>query len=318
MTEQYIEELISKYAKGEASDGEVKKLMDWYKSFQIEEVYWPSSQYSEKEAVSWRMLDRLKNEISFKKTPVVHFPWLKMAAIFVLLAGVATILVYIYQPSHEYIAVTNPSGKIQLVSLPDSSKVWLNASTTLHYSKSFRNDRQVKLEGEAYFEVTHDAKHPFKVDAGGIQTTVLGTTFNIKAYNSGTITSVSLISGKVSVADNSKELAVLAPSTQLQFNRQNNIAKTLAIDTNSVQAWRRGELRFQGESLAEIATAFENWYGIRIIFTNPGMRDCRYYMSFDNTLSLKKLLPTMAEITEMEYVFDETKGIVTLSGKGCQ
>lgn len=318
MTEQYIEELITKYANGLASDEEIQQLQDWYRSFRVSDVPWPSSQTAEKEVVSRRMLDRLKTEISFQKKPVVHFSRLKIAAAVFLLAGFATIFLYLYQAPIEYVTVTNPSGKIQQVSLPDSSIVWLNASTTLHYARSFPKHRKIKLEGEAYFEVTHDAQSPFQVDAGGIQTTVLGTRFNIKAYPSGETTNVSLISGKVKVADSSKDLAVLVPSTQLLYDRNDKIAKTVPADTGSVQAWRRGKLQFQGESFADIASALENWYGIKIIFSNPAMRSCRYYLSFDNTLPLHKLLSTMGEIAEMEYVIDETKNIVTLSGIGCQ
>jgi ferric-dicitrate binding protein FerR (iron transport regulator) len=317
MTEQYIEELIAKYANGQASDEEIQKLHDWYRSFHVTEVPWSSSQSSEKE-VSRRMLDRLKNEISVQKAPVVPFPWLKVAAVLFLLAGLATVLIYLYQAPTEYVTVTNPSGKIQQVRLPDSSIVWLNASTTLYYAKSFNEHRNIKLEGEAYFEVTHDPENPFQVDAGEIRTTVLGTQFNIKAYASGATTRISLISGKVKVADSSKDLAVLAPSTQLLYNRKDNVAETARVDTGGVQAWRKGKLQFQGESFAEIAGALENWYGVKIIFSNPAMRSCRYYMTFDNTLPLKKLLPTMAEIAETEYLFDESKGTITLSGKGCQ
>jgi ferric-dicitrate binding protein FerR (iron transport regulator) len=284
----------------------------------VQDVPWSSSQTAEKEAVSQRMLDRLKNEISRQRAPVVQFPWLKIAAAVFLLIGLGTIFIYLYRAPIEYVTVSNPSGKIQQVSLPDSSFVWLNASTTLSYAKSFRGNRKIKLEGEAYFEVTHDPENPFQVDAGGVQTTVLGTRFNIKAYTSSTTASVSLISGKVKVKDINNDFAVLVPSTQLVYNRKDNIGKTLQIDTNSVQAWRKGKLQFQGESFADIASALENWYGVKIVFSNPAMRSCRYYLSFDNTLPINKLLSTMAEIAEMEYAFDERKGTVTLSGKGCQ
>ncbi len=318
MTEQYFEELINKYANGEATDEEIQQLGDWYRSFRVADVPWPSSQQSEKELVSRRMLDRLKNEISLQKVSVVNFPWVKVAAALFILVGLATILIHLYQAPTEYITVTNPSGKIQQVHLPDSSMVWLNASTTLHYAKSFRKHRSLKLDGEAYFEVTHDQNNPFQVDAGGIRTTVLGTRFNIKAYGTDVNASVSLISGKVKVADSSRDLALLNPLTQLLFHRKDHASTTVQVDTSNVQAWRHGKLQFQGEPFAAIASALENWYGVKITFSNPAMRGCRYYMSFDNTLPLNKLLAIMAEIAEAQYVFDEAQGTVTLTGKGCQ
>ena len=120
------------------------------------------------------------------------------------------------------------------------------------------------------------------------------------------------------MADSIKGIAVLRPSTQLFYHRKDNLAQTLQVDTGSVQAWRKGKLQFQGESFADIASALENWYGVKIIFSDATMRSCRYYMSFDNTLPLEKLLPTMAETVDTKYVFDESEGTITLSGKGCQ
>jgi transmembrane sensor len=319
MTEEYVEELIRKYAEGTATADEIQKLMRWYRLTPINDVEWPSATTTEKEEVSQRMLGRLQKEISPARARIINFRWLKVAALVILSLGLSTILIYYLKPgSKSFITVTNPSGKIQLVNLPDSSRVWLNASTTLRYLKSFNQSRKVELEGEAYFEVTHDAQHPFVVDAGGVHTAVLGTSFNIKAYRPETVTGVSVITGKVRVTDSGGLLGVLTPAVHLQYDRQNRIVKTSTIDTNAVVAWTKGKLLFQGETFAEIARTLENWYGIKIIFTNPRMMSCRYYMSFDNTISLNKLLSIMSEITEMEYVNDEEKNIVTLSGKECR
>ena len=317
MTEQYIEELIRKYADGKATTQEVQQLHDWYRSFEITEVPWPSSDPSEKEIVSQRMLDRLQREMALQKAPVVRIRWTKIAAAVIALAGLAAILLYLFPTRTEYITINNPSGQIQRVTLPDSSTAWLNASTTLRYAKSFEAHRELILEGEAYFEVTHDPSHPFRVDAGGVQTTVLGTRFNIKGYSSRNSTTVSLISGKVKITESKNDIAMLDPSTQLLYNRTNKLAQTLPLDTNSVQAWRQGKLQFQGESFAEIANALENWYGVNIIFSNPSMQNCRYYMTFDNKMPLNKLLAAMTEITDITFVFDNPRKVI-LSGKGCE
>ena len=277
------------------------------------------SDLSEKEVLSRRMLDRLKNEISSETARVFHFPWLKMAAILFLFIGVATILVYVLKPgTNAYITVKNPSGKIQLVNLPDKSQVWLNASTTISYRKSFKENRDLKLEGEAYFKVTHDPKHPFTVDAGGLQTTVLGTSFNIKAFKSGITTTVSVISGKVKVTDSSKELGILLPSYQLQFDRNKQLANTLPIDTNHVLAWKNGKLEFDGETFADIAVVLESWYDTRIIFAEPGIMNCRYYMSVKNTISLDSLLKLLSGVTEIKYVFNKDRTTVTIYGDDCR
>ncbi|MBC7828733.1 MAG: FecR domain-containing protein [Chitinophagaceae bacterium] len=318
MTEQYVEELIRKYADATATDKEVQQLMEWYRLSHIDQVSWPSGDPGVKAKLHHRMLERLQNEIIPKRGRIIRFSWLRAAAVVLVFLGAAFIIRYYFQPiPNSYTTVINPSGKVQLVRLPDSSKVWLNASTTLRYLTRFKADREVILDGEAYFEVTHDANHPFKVDAGGIKTTVLGTSFDIKAYKSGTQTSVSVISGKVRVENNSKQLAVLLPSDQLQFHRKNQIAKTAPIDINVVLAWKNGMLQFQGETFAEIAAVLEGWYGIKVVFENAAISDCRYYMSVGNTTTIENLLSMLANITNIEYVFNRDRSIVTITGNGC-
>ena len=330
MTEQYIEELIQKYAEGIASDDETQKLMEWYSSSTKDEVPWPSVEVSEKEIVSQRILTRLQEEIASKTQHsqlrtqhsepgrVIHFPWQKIAAVLFVFFGVATILVFLLKPSAaSLITVVNPSGKIQLVMLPDSSRVWLNASTSIRYAKSFNKDRQVWLEGEAYFDVTHDANRPFKVEAGDLTTTVLGTSFNVKAFKAGASTKVSVITGKVKVGNNSKDLGILSRSDELSFDRRSKIRTIAHIDTNNVLAWKNGKLKFNGESFAEIAVAIESWYGIQIKFADTSVSKCRYYLSVDNTLPIDTFLSMISDVTDIRYFFNKEKTMVTISGKGC-
>lgn len=330
MTEPYIEELIRKYAEGIASADETQKLMEWYSSSIKDEVQWPSVQVSEKEIVSQRILTRLREKISSKTQNsqlrtensesgrVIHFPWQKIAAVLFVFFGVATILVFILKPSGESLTtVANPSGKIQVVMLPDSSKVWLNASTIIRYAKSFKKDRQVSLEGEAYFEVTRDADRPFVVEADDLATTVLGTSFNVKAFKSDRSTKISVISGMVKVTNNSKELGILSPSDELKFDRRNKTRTIASVDTNNVLAWKNGKLKFNGESFAEIAVVLESWYGVHIKFADASVSRCRYYLSVDNTVPIDTLLSIVSDVSDIRYVFNKNKTMVSISGQGC-
>ncbi|MCU7550680.1 FecR domain-containing protein [Chitinophagaceae bacterium LB-8] len=319
MTEQYIEELIQKYADGTATEEEILKLMKWYHAAPIGDVLWHTTDPGEQQHVYNRMLRRLKKAISPGRAKVLNLSWAKVAAILVVFIGAAMmVLRFTNSFSSSYITVTNPPGKIKMVRLPDSSSVWLNASSTLSYVPSFKNKRALKLDGEAYFEVTHDPEHPFKVDAGGVQTTVLGTSFNIKAYAASNTTDISVVTGKVKVTNKAKDLAVLTPSMLLEYNRKDQTVHTRTINTNSVISWQKGILQFEGQTLAEIASTLERWYGVTIIFASPGMRNCRYYMGLENTISLDKLLATMSELTEMQYAFSSDRKTITLSGKECQ
>ena len=317
MTEQNIEELIRKYSNGIAREDEIQKLMDWYRD-SLSELHWVSSDPGEKQKVYDRMLNRMRKEIHAKHRPVVSFSWSKVAAVLVLFLGIAALLVF-YKPfSPAYLTVNNPSGKIQLVHLPDGSHVSLNANSTLRYVKNFEKNRSLELSGEGYFEVTHDPSHPFKVKAGEVETTVVGTSFNIKAYPALTNTIVSVITGRVKVTHEEKDLGLLTPTNQLAYDRFRQTSGISIIDTNSVVAWTRGKLQFEGEKFSDIAATLENWYGIKIVLSNPGIGACRYYMSFDNTTTIDKLLSTMSLITEMQYSINKNTNTITFSGKECR
>lgn len=317
MTDEDAHELIKKYADGTASRKEVQDLMDWYRSAPVEDVPWPATAPGEKEIVYNRMLQRLQSATK-PKAKIRSLAWMRVAALFIVVAGMAfMILRFTADAPKSYITILNPSGKIKQVVLPDSSLVWMNAVSELRYAKDFKKDRDLQLKGEAYFDVTPDPGHPFRITAGGVQTTVLGTSFNIKAYDSEKETIVSVVHGRVQVADAAKILGVLTPSMQLTFNRQLKNARTEKLDTEAAVAWKEGKLQFEGASLGDIAGSLERWYNVSIHFTNPEARACRYYMGFDNKLPLKELLSSIAQLTGMTYTIDSNNNTILLSGKGC-
>ena len=317
MTVENIEQLIQKYSDGTAGEEDIQQLMNWYRD-SLGEIHWSSSDPAEKKKVYDRMLHRMQKEIRAEPALIVSFTWLKVAAILILFLGIATLLVY-YKPfSTSYLTVKNPSGKIQRIELPDGSHVSLNANSTLRYAKNFKKNRTLELTGEGYFDVTHDPSHPFIVKAGNLETTVVGTSFNIRAYPALANTTISVISGRVKVTHDEKELELLSPSKQLTYDRLKQTANTSIVDTSSVTAWTKGKLQFDGEKFSEIAEALQNWYGVKIVLASPGIGSCRYYMTFDNTTSLDKLLTTMSAITEMKYSVNKNTNTITVSGKECR
>jgi ferric-dicitrate binding protein FerR (iron transport regulator) len=127
-----------------------------------------------------------------------------------------------------------------------------------------------------------------------------------------------VITGRVKLTNESKDLAVLTSLMQLQLNKMNHKIKRLTIDTASVLAWKKGRLQFQGQTLEEIAHRLENWYGYHIIFASPAMKSCRYYMTFSNSLSPEELFSAMSAVTEMEFKISHETKTVTLSGRECR
>ena len=316
MTEQHLEVLVQKYADGTASPEEVKQLMDWYHFATVEEVAWPTDDTNEKGNLYWRILHRIQDTLSVKKGRLFWLTPLRAAAVLLIIIGV-TALFYLWPAAPvTYSTVTNPSGQTRQLQLPDGSKVWLNAATTLRFANTFKEHRQLQLDGEAYFDVSHDSNHPFTVETGGIRITVLGTRFNISSYGSAHLTTVSLLQGKVKVVNAEKELAVLKPNTQLEWEKSTGKSTIKPIDTTAVVAWKAGRLVFHGQPLNDIVQTLERWYGVHIHILNPSAGNCRYYMNFDSAMPLKDLLPLLSEVTKMDYSFD--KQTIVISGKGCQ
>jgi ferric-dicitrate binding protein FerR (iron transport regulator) len=221
----------------------------------------------------------------------------------------------------SWVVVRNPTGKIQAIRLPDSSAVWLNAASAVRYApdlgKGVDAPREVWLDGEGYFDVAQDRAHPFLVHAGSLTTTVLGTRFDVKSFPDELQASVSVLSGKVRVGDSARVLDVLTAARQLRVDRQSGRSTTVSVDTSQVVAWQRGKLQYSGQTMEEITASLGRWYNIQFVFANPAISHCRYYLNFENTISLQQMLVALKETTDLNFQEDLARHTVTLSGKAC-
>jgi ferric-dicitrate binding protein FerR (iron transport regulator) len=324
MNQEHLQELIQKYADNKATPHEMQELHDWYQTIHtVDAVEWPAEDPHEKERLREQLLQRV--ELGIKRAHpekrilrrIYRMPWIRAAACLIVIASALSIG-YLLPRGGSFVSLHNPSGKIQLVRLPDGSKVWLNAASSLRYAEAFAGHRELYLEGEAYFEVGQDKSHPFVVHAGALNTTVLGTAFDIKSFARERTSSVTVIQGKVQVENTGKLISLLTATMQLQWDSLAHKGRTILADTNQVLAWQQGKLRFQGESMKEITACLGRWYGVRFEFTDPAMAQCRYYMNFENTIPLNDLLEAMSAMNNMSYKIDQQDHVVTLSGKGCQ
>ncbi|UCS92101.1 FecR domain-containing protein [Echinicola marina] len=154
-----------------------------------------------------------------------------------------------------------PIGGKYSVELQDGTKVWLNSASSLSFPSAFEKDkREVSLDGEAYFEVAHNPRSPFTVDANGTKVKVLGTHFNIKAYKNEVATKTTLLEGKVEVAHNGQK-KMLVPGDQVISGQQLLVSQ---VSTKEVIAWKEGYFLFQSTRLDEILRQLERWYNIKV------------------------------------------------------
>lgn len=162
----------------------------------------------------------------------------------------------------QYNTLRTPRGGQFQLQLPDGSKVWLNASSSLRYPTAFSNTRKVELTGEAYFEITPDAGRPFSVSVDGMEVQVLGTAFNVMAYNDEDAIKTTLLQGAVKV--NSKRLY---PGQGASLNRQNGQMSVLDdVNTDEVLAWKNGYIQFEGNDIRSVMRLIARWYDVEVVY----------------------------------------------------
>lgn len=168
--------------------------------------------------------------------------------------------------------VTTPKGGQYHIVLPDGSKVWLNAASSLKFPTSFTGkERRVEITGEVYFEVAHNAAMPFIVKANETEVAVLGTHFNVNAYADEKSMKTTLLEGSVKVTRKGKS-ALLLPGQQADiFNSNNNIHVLNDVDTEKEMAWKNGYFQFDDENLESIMRQVSRWYDVEVNYEgNPG------------------------------------------------
>lgn len=159
------------------------------------------------------------------------------------------------------------------VRLPDGSRAWLNGNSRLTFK--FENDsRMLVLRGEAFFDVSHDAKHPFVVRTQHATIKVLGTRFDVVAYPKDTVTDAILTSGSILFSAKTEHQSVakhLVPGDKASINNLSNSLKISRVDTSFYISWKEGRLFFQGQKFQDIAKAMEHKYDVKIRFSDPGL-----------------------------------------------
>ncbi len=197
----------------------------------------------------------------------------------------------------EYNTLQTPKGGEYSLILADGSKAWLNADSKLKYPISFSDsERKIFLEGEAYFEVTTNKNKPFIVHTNGYDITVLGTSFNVMAYNNEKHIATTLLEGSVKI--NQTELnntIYLTPGQQAILNKDSNIIETATVDTYQYISWKDGLFVFKSEPLASIANKFSRWYNCEIQFTDESIKNTKFTGTLNKHTSLGDLLNTISQ-----------------------
>ena len=239
-----------------------------------------------------------------------YMKYAAVLALFIFSLGTYGLLRLNKTPEKEFIAmkeIVNPNGRRSAIILPDSSEVFLGAGSKLVFPEKFAaGSREVKLEGEAFFQITKNPRRPFIIHTGLVQTKVLGTSFKIEAFKNQPLT-VSVATGKVRVDDYTghrlKSLAILTPGQQVTY--VSGKAITAVTDIDNVKSWKNGRLVFNKRSLKDITTELERWYNVKITYQNKLKAKEEITVVLQASVPLRKIMEVLSATGHFHYQINE-------------
>ncbi|MGL1887625.1 MAG: DUF4974 domain-containing protein [Reichenbachiella sp.] len=195
-----------------------------------------------------------------------------------------------------------PKGGRYTVELPDGTKVWLNAATTLRYPVNFTDSiREVFLVGEAFFDVTHTGQ-PFVVNAEEIEVQVLGTMFDISSYPDDPSSVATLVEGSINLMTG-KEVKLLKPDEQAVFTRANESLVVAEVNSLRYASWRDGKINFNNSDLDAVMRTLARWYDFEYSFENEKASDYHFTASIESTEKISDILQMLEMTTEVRFEF---------------
>lgn len=360
--ETYIWSLITKKLSGEATESELGELEDflrkqpsWQYSYEMLSTWWPQATAKEMLPEARQSFSRVQETIgvSYDEPEIPVAPWdiprsRRSWKKWALVAGVGAVLLLggtalwkkrtVQSPP---LAAATPSGHLSEIStrygskskvaLPDGSVVWLNSGSNFTYDNNHfgEADRQVTLSGEAFFDVAHDAAHPFIIHAGKIDIRVLGTSFDVKSYPEDKTIEATLIHGSIEVSfpDHPQKRVLLTPRQKLivfnddrlvlqnmnplkpEAKKDYKIAPMTIIPSDSTvveTSWVQNKLAFRSENFQDLAVQMERWYNVDINFTSSAVRHYKFTGIFANE-SLDQALKALQITAPFRYRIEQNE-----------
>lgn len=314
MTKQEFQELLDRYTTGRVSVSERKLVEDFYARYQKTEAGWIAFSNEKKTTLKHdiflNILKKKNHTDKSRKYPVIKTLW-RVAASVAILTGIGFFMLHQHPtPKNiQYITKTTGKGQKATLKLSDGSVVRLNAESSVSYPEVFSESRrEISLQGEAFFEVMKDKNRPFIVSSYDIQTTVLGTSFDLNAYDSADI-SVALVAGKVKVEDSHQNTVYLTPGKMAQYDHLTERFNIDAFDYKKMTAWKDGIIYLSEASYTQVFGQLAQWYGVEFQFENSCAEDWAYSGEFKD-MSLELILNTIAY--SKGFDFKIRKDLVTI------
>jgi len=270
MQHDYLKNLVKRYLEKKSTDEELEIFIHLMKQGKLD-------QYIREEMDADTAVQQNEEEEE-SKGKRLYLRWPIAAAIALIMAFSGYALFQQRDNStSRMVKISNTGQRIRKETLPDGTTVWLNPNTSLSYPRKFGKLREVKMQGEAFFEVTKDHAHPFVITSGRVITKVWGTSFRIRSVPGENDTQVSVLSGKVSVTvpsasagirlskDSSKEEIFLLPQQEVIYKvADHRLIKSPIPETSDVAIWRKSSLSFENTKLKVIAAELSKFYHVKL------------------------------------------------------
>lgn len=329
--EEYYYQLIEHYYRKSISTEELLKLRAWVESseanqrkfrevlriLEATEIY---LQQPVAPAKSWAMVanhiqqSNPSTDSEPKSRKLVKWQWYAVAALVLVVSTIGLLFFKGSQikPSQQNLVkvISNAYGEQRSVTMPDGSVIYLNAGSRISYSARFGpHKRLVKLEGEAFFDVVHEKNRPFIVQTGKVSTTVLGTSFNIKAFRAKPV-EVTVETGKVGVvlkkANQKDEVNFLLPNEQLLIDPENGEIIRRTVNAVDVSGWKHYRLVFYNTSLKDISATIERTYNVKVSFKQAKTGNLKLTAKFDKC-GIKQVMDVLSRLSGTTYQIKENK-----------
>ncbi|HUX56765.1 MAG TPA: FecR domain-containing protein [Bacteroidales bacterium] len=315
-----IEELLPGYLSGDVSDKDRSIVDVWRTESPGNEVFYLESRkaweampllYEMEQFNSFEALRKVNTRISKSGSSKWWVIIQRVAAILLLPLLVYSAYLTMQNLTKEELpeehvvmqTITSRPGMVTQFSLADGTEVWLNSGSELQFPVLFNGDmREVKLSGEAFFEVAKNEKQPFRVNARELNIDVLGTSFDVMSYDDDTQSEVILIEGKVSLSAEdgqvNKEFGAMHPGQRAVFNVESREVCAHEVEADKYISWRDGNLIFRDDPMEDVVRRLSRWFNVEIIFNDPEIKSYIYTATFrhENLEQVLKLLKLSAPI----------------------
>lgn len=221
------------------------------------------------------------------------------------------------QTAGQYTETIAPRGQKSQIVLTDGTKVWLNSDTKIKYPGNFsKTQRDVYLDGEAFFEVTKNAHQPFIVHTSSLDVKVLGTKFNVKAYHDEKVIETSLFEGKVNLIlpkhDNGDTVEKeLTPGQSLVFDKAENKLAANKFPQDEINGWKKNQLIFKDDTFSNLVRKVERWYDVKVVYDEKLFNDRRLTVELYEGERLERLMNIISLALLVDYQYEKGEIILT-------